>query len=142
MEMIDSNLRFASGLAITTSKVSTVLDGKKITDYAKGMPLYLNVYLDTVFTTAANGLTILLINSSGADPAYDTSSADKVLEVVPARLASAMLTTGLLARVPLPSTGTKYERIALWFLATTALVAGKITAFLSLGQDSDTVTTT
>jgi hypothetical protein len=141
MELIDSNLRFASGLAITTSKVSTVLDGKKITDYAKGMPLYLNVYLDTVFTTAANSLTVLLINSSGADPDYVVSAADKVLEVVPARLASVMLTTGLLARVALPSTN-KYERIALWFLATTALVAGKITAFLSLGQDSDTVTTT
>jgi hypothetical protein len=138
MELIDSNLRFASGLAITTSKASTVLDGKYITKYAKGVPLYLNIYLDTIFTSAANGLTIHLIASSGADPA---SATDKIMEVLPARLASAMLTTGLLQRVALPAS-LAYERIALWFLATTALAAGAITAFLSLGQDSDTVTTT
>jgi hypothetical protein len=136
--IIDSNLRFANALAITTSRVSTdVVNGKYLRDIGRGVPIYLNIYLDTVFTTAANGLTIQLVSSSGADP----GASDVFAEVMPVRLASAMLTTGLLMRWALPE-DIPYERIALWFLATTALVAGKITAFLSLGQDSDVRTTT
>jgi hypothetical protein len=138
--IIDSNLRFANALAITTSKVSTVLDGKYITKIGKGTPLYLNIYLNTIFTTTTDSLTIMLIASSGADPNYATSPADKMLEVMPARTAATMLTTGLLARLALPCE-IPYERIALWFLATTALASGAIDAFLSLGQDSDTKTT-
>ena len=137
MEPIDSNLVFATALAITTSKVSTVLDGKYIHDIGRGTPIYLNIYLTTAFTTAANGLTIQLVASSGADP----GASDVVQEVMPARLASAMLTTGLLKRIPL-TLDIPYERWGLWFLATTALVAGAITAFLSLGQDSEKPTTT
>ena len=135
--IIDSNLLFANALAITTSKVSTVIDGKYLRDIGRGTPIYLNIYLDTVFTTAANGLTIQLVASSGADP----GASDVVATPMDARLASAMLTTGLLKRWALPQ-DIPYERIALWFLATTALVAGKITSFLSLGQDSDVKTTT
>ena len=137
MEVIDSNLRFANELAITTSKVSTVLDGVKLRDFGRGQPVYLNIYLTTAFTTAANGLTIQIISSSGADP----NGGDVFMDVMPARLASAMLTTGLLMRVAWPQ-DVPYERVGLWFLATTALVAGKITAFLSLGAASDVETTT
>ena len=137
MEVIDSNLRFALDLAITTSKVSTVLDGENLRDFGRGQPVYLNIYLTTVFTTAANGLTVQLISSSGADP----GASDVFMDVMPARLASAMLTTGLLMRVAWPQ-DVPYERVGLWFLATTALVAGKITAYLSLGQASDVKTTT
>ena len=137
MEVIDSNLRFALDLAITTSKVSTVLDGENLRDFGRGQPVYLNIYLATVFTTAANSLTVQLISSSGADP----GAADVFMDVMPARLASAMLTTGLLMRVAWPQ-DVPYERVGLWFLATTALVAGKITAYLTLGQASDVKTTT
>ena len=137
MEVIDSNLRFANDLAITNSKVSTILDGEKLRDFGRGQPLYLNIYLTTVFTTAADELTIQLISSSGADP----GAADVFMEVMPVRLASAMLTTGLLKRVPWPQ-DVPYERVGLWFLATTELVAGTITAFLSLGAASDVETTT
>ena len=137
MEVIDSNLRFANDLAITDSKESSILDGEKLRDFGRGQPVYLNIYLTTVFTTAANGLTIQLISSSGADP----GAADVFMDVMPARLASAMLTPGLLMRVAWPQ-DVPYERVGLWFLATSALAAGEITAFLSLGQPSDVKTTT
>ena len=137
MEVIDSNLRFALDLAITDSKVSTVLDGVNLRDFGRGQPVYLNIYLATIFTSAANSLTVQLVSSSGADP----NGSDVFMDVMPARLASAMLTTGLLMRVAWPQ-DVPYERVGLWFLATTALVAGKITAYLSLGQASDVKTTT
>jgi hypothetical protein len=140
--IIDSNLRFSNAQAITASAVSTyVLDGKYIRKIGKGTPLYLNIYLNTAFTTTTDALTILLIASSGADPSYSTSPADKVLEVMPSRTAAVMQTTGLLARLALPCE-IPYERIALWFLATTNLAVGKIDAFLTLGQDNDSKTTT
>jgi hypothetical protein len=135
--IIDSNLRFANALAITTSKASTIVDGKYLKDWGRGRPVYLNIYLNTIFTSAANGLTIQLIASSGADP----GSTDVIHTVMDARLASAMQTTGLLVRWALPQ-DIPYERVGLWLLATTALAVGKIDAFLSLGQDSDVVTTT
>jgi len=137
-ELIDSNLRFSSDQAITASAISTnIIDGKALRDIARGNPIFLNIYLTTVFTTAANSLTIKLVSSSGADP----GSGDGFLDVMQARLASAMLTTGLLMRLALPE-GIPYERLGLYYLATTALVAGKITAFLTLGEDSDVRTTT
>ena len=137
-EVIDSNLRFSKDQAITASAISSnIIDGKALRDMARGNPIYLNIYLTTVFTTSANGLTIQLVSSSGADP----GSSDVFLEVMKARLASAMLTTGLLVRMAMPE-GIPYERLGLYYLATTALVAGTITAFLTLGEDSDQRTTT
>ena len=137
-EAIDSNLRFSNDQAITTSAISTnIIDGKALRDMARGQPIYLNVYLTTVFTTAANSLTIQLVSSSAADP----GSADVYMDVMKARLASAMLTTGLLLRMALPN-DIPYQKLGLYYLATTALVAGKINAFLTLGQDADARTTT
>jgi len=137
-ELIDSNLRFCNDQAITASAISTnIIDGKAVRDIGRGQPIYLNVYLTTVFTTAANSLTIQLVSSSAADP----GASDVYMDVMKARLASAMLTTGLLLRMALPE-DIPYQKLGLYFLATTSLVAGKITAFLTLGQDSDVRTTT
>jgi hypothetical protein len=137
-ELQDSNLRFSKDQAITASAISTnIIDGKALRDMARGNPIFLNIYLTTVFTTSANGLTIQLVCSSGADP----GSSDVFMEVMKARLASAMLTTGLLMRMALPE-GIPYERLGLYYLATTALVASTITTFLTLGEDSDVRTTT
>lgn len=137
MSVIDSNLRFANALSITNSKLSTVLDGKYLKDLGRGTPLWLNIYLNTVFTTGADTLAVQIVSSSGADP----DSGDVFQTIMPARAASAMLTTGLLWRQPLPE-GIPYERVALYFVSATTLVAGKIDAFLTLGEDSDTRTTT
>jgi hypothetical protein len=137
-EVVDSNLRFSNEQAITVSAISTnIVDGKALRDMGRGQPVYLNVYLTTVFTTSANSLTIQLVSSSAADP----GASDVYMDVMKARLASAMLTTGLLLRMALPE-DIPYQKLGLYFLATTALVAGKISAFLTLGQDSDARTTT
>jgi hypothetical protein len=137
-EVIDSNTRFSNEQAITVSAISTnIIDGKALRDMARGQPIYLNIYLTTVFTTAANSLTIQLVSSSAADP----GASDVFVDVMKARLASAMLTTGLLMRWALPE-DIPYQKLGLYFLATTTLVAGKISAFLTIGQDSDARTTT
>jgi hypothetical protein len=137
-EVVDSNLRFSNEQAITVSAISTnIIDGKALRDMGRGQPIYLNIYLTTVFTTAANSLTIKLVSSSAADP----GASDGYMDVMAARLASAMLTTGLLLRMALPE-DIPYQKLGLYYLATTALVAGKISAFLTLGQDSDARTTT
>lgn len=137
-EVIDSNTRFSNEQAITTSAISTnIIDGKALRNMARGQPIYLNVYLTTVFTTSANSLTIQLVSSSAADP----GASDVFMDVMKARLASAMLTTGLLLRMALPN-DIPYQKLGLYYLATTALVAGKISAFLTIGQDSDERTTT
>jgi hypothetical protein len=137
-EVIDSNLRFSNDQAITTSAISTnIIDGKAIRDIGRGEPVYLNIYLTTIFTSAANLLTIQLVSSSAADP----GSADVFMDVMKARAASAMQTTGLLMRMALPE-DIPYQKLGLYYLATTALAAGKISAFLTLGQDSDVRTTT
>jgi hypothetical protein len=137
-EVVDSNLRFSNEQAITVSAISTnIIDGKALRDMGRGQPIYLNIYLTTVFTTSANSLTIKLVSSSAADP----GASDGYMDVMQARLASAMLTTGLLLRMALPE-DIPYQKLGLYFLATTALVAGKISAFLTLGQDSDARTTT
>ena len=137
MELIDASLRFASGLSITNSKISTVLDGKSVKEYARGQPLYVNIYLDTIFDAADDTLAVGLAASSGATP----GAGDVFQTIMPARAASTMLTTGLLWRQALPQ-DIPYEQLGLYFTVTTTLSSGKITAFLSLGQDSDTKTTT
>jgi hypothetical protein len=138
MAILDQDLIFSDDQAITDSAVSTyIVNGNKLRDFGRGNPVWLNIYLTTVFTTAANSLTIQLISSSAADP----GSSDVFVDIMKARTAATMLTTGLLCRVPWPE-GVPYQKVALYYLATTTLVAGKIKAFLTLGEGSDIRTTT
>lgn len=130
----DNALVFAAALAITNSKVSTILDAKTIRDFGRGQELYLNIYLSTVFTTAANGLSVQIVSSSGADP----GSTDVFQTIFGPRLASAMLNTGYICRMAWPI-GVPYERVGLYFLATTALVAGILDAFLTIGQETGAI---
>ena len=125
----DVNMIFDEAVAVTTSKVgSNVIDIGSITDAAKGSPIYLNIYLDTAFTSAANGLTVKLISST----AEAVAASDNAIEILPATLASAMGTAGKLKKVALPE-GVTGPYINLYYLATTALAAGKITTFLTIG---------
>lgn len=136
--ILDTNLLFCNDQAITASAVSTnILDGKAIRDFGRGQEVYLNIYTTTIFTsTVANELSVQIISSSGADP---TSS--NVFNTIFRRSSSLLQQTGLTYRAPWP-VGVPYERVALYFLATTALAAGKVTAFLTLGGDVDQVLTT
>jgi len=139
----DANLRFLNDVAVTTSKVSSVIDGQKIRNLARsGKPLMLNIYLTQAATSSANQLTVLLVASSGADPGatdYAWAYGGRILVNIPE---SAMGVTGaLLYRGALPEK-ILYERLALYLLATTALDTPKFKAFLSLGSDVDGEITT
>lgn len=138
MEIRDASLTFSKAQALTASAVSSnILDGNAVKEFARGQPLYLNVYLDTIFSAADDTLAVGLAASSGATP----GAGDVFQTIMPARSASTMITTGLLWRQALPQ-DIPYEQLALYYTVTTTLASGKITAFLSLGQDSDTKTTT
>ena len=133
--ILDTKLSFTAGpLAITTSKVLVVIDAKAVRDFGRGQPMYLNVWLDTIFTSAANGLTLQIISSSGADP----GSGDVFNTIFGPRLASAMQVTGYIYQAPWPD-GVPYERVSLYALATTALAAGKIDAFFTIGVGNDVI---
>ena len=135
--ILDTSLNFSVGIAITTSKVSTVLDGKTLRDFGRGAPIYLNIYLDTAFTsTTANELTIAIVSSSGADPAV-TDHPISVLQ----RSSDHLQSTGCIFRGAWP-VGVQYERVALAYIATTALAAGYISAYLTLGGDVSAVVLT
>jgi len=124
----DAKLFIDEAVAVTTSKLGgTAIDLGSIGDAGKGQGVYLNCLVDTAFTSAANGLTVSLVASSGAEPA----STDTVLQLKPAVLASA-LTKGVVifsSRIP---DGITDEYINVYYLATTALAAGKVTTFISL----------
>ena len=125
----DVNMIFDEAIAVTTSKVgSNVIDIGAITDAAKGSPIYINIYCDTAFTSAANSLTVKLISST----AEAVGATDNAIEILPATLASAMSAAGKLKKVALPE-GVTGPYINLYYLATTALAAGKITTFLTIG---------
>jgi len=135
--IVDKKLYLADDQAITASAIGgTILDGKALRDFGAGQEVYLNIFLTTAFTSAANQLSVQIVSSSGNDP----TSGD-VFNTVFVRAASALQTTGCIYQAPWPK-GVPYERVALYFLATTALAVGKVTAFLTLGQSEDAIVRT
>lgn len=132
--VLDTNLKFAAAQSITASAVSgTILDAKAIRDFGRGQEVYLNIYVTTAFTSAANNLCVQIISSSGADP---TSS--DVFNTIFLRAASLLGNVGCVYRAPWP-VGVPYERVALYFLCTTNLAAGAVSAFLTLGGAEDPI---
>jgi hypothetical protein len=136
--VLDTNLTFCKDQAITASAISAnLIDGKAVRDFGRGNEIYLNIYCTTIFTsTTANELSVQIVSSSGADP----GSSD-VFNTIFRRSSALLQQTGLVYRAPWP-VGVPYERLGLYFLATTSLAAGKITAFLTLGGAEDQVLTT
>lgn len=135
--VLDTNNTFCVDQAITASAISAnILDGKKLRDFGRGQEVYLNIYLTTAFTSAANLLGIQIVSSSGATP-----GAGDVFQTILLRAASLLQSTGLIYRASWP-VGVPYERVALYFLATTALAVGAVTAVLTLGGSSDQVVLT
>lgn len=135
--VLDSNMVFSKDQAITVSAISSnTLNGKNIRDFGRGQEVYLNIYLTTAFTSAANALTIQIVSSSGAAP-----GATPVFMKVFERTAALMQSTGLIRRMAWP-VGVPYEHVGLYYLATTALEVGTVSAFLTLGQSDDQVVLT
>lgn len=113
--------------AITTDRVTTVLDLGSITEAGEGTPVFIEVWLDTAFSSATETLTVHLVSKASTDPA----KTDVLMTVLPATAVSGLGTPGLLAKVPLPSEGLD-SHVALAYVATAALASGKIKAFLSI----------
>lgn len=129
----DAKLFFDDAQAVTTSKLSAnVIDIGDISDVAKGSPVYVNIYVDTAFSSDTEQVTIDLVASTGAA----MTAGDKVMELVPATAASSLTSAGLLKRVALPE-GMSGNYIGVYYTATTAVASGKFTTFLSIGSADD-----
>jgi hypothetical protein len=141
MSIIDTNLVIDWQGAITVSRVSAnILDMQSIRNVAKGQPVYLNIYVDTAFTTDTDTLAILLISSSGATPgATDFVTAGGT--IMTARAASALLSTGYIYKGALPE-NIPYERVGLYYTVNAAIAAGYVSAFLTIGQTAEAVVLT
>jgi len=123
---MDEKLIFSDAQAITVSaQSSNDIDlGAAGLDIGAGTPIYLNIFLDTAFTTSANTLAITLRHGTTSKP--DTT----ILTVLEATATSSLLTVGLLRKIALPNDLAEF--IDLYYTCSTTLAAGKITAFLSL----------
>lgn len=127
--MMDAYLIFDDDVAVTTGKISTnVIDLENITEVAEGQPIYINIDVSTKFTTAVNTVDIVLISSDDATP----NASDGFITLVAAKPASAMTSVGRIFRAALPE-DIPYNTIGLSYVATTALVAGKFTSYLTIG---------
>lgn len=127
--MTDAILYFDDDVAVTTGRISTnVIDLENITDVAKGQPVYINIDISTKFTTAVNTVDIVLISSDDATP----DASDGFITLIAAKAASAMTAVGNIFRAALPE-DIPYNTIGLSYVATTALVAGKFSSYLTIG---------
>ncbi len=125
---IDEKLIFDEEQAVTTAKVSAnIIDLGSITEGGKGAPKFINIMVQTAFTTSTHTLAVNLITSSVTDPI----AANILAGVLPATAASSLVTPGLVAKLPLPSVGLQ-RYVGLSYVTNTAVAAGKVTAFLSI----------
>lgn len=137
MAITDDKLYFSKVQALTVSEVSDIyLDVKKIKEFGKGSPLYINVDVCSAFTsTAARPLDIYLCTHTGAPTSAYRVAAIAIGYLV-AGAASAhqrtLSTVGKKVKVPLPSVGLK-SHVGLHFQEVTALTTGAVNAYLTLG---------
>jgi hypothetical protein len=117
--------------AVTTDRVgSAAIDLENIGDVAQGQPLYLNVNVETGFSSSTETLAIDLVSSSGSDPA----AADSFMRVLLPKAVSNYTSAGKLVRMALPS-NIPYERINISYVCSDTVAGGKMLAWLSIGQD-------
>jgi len=137
MAITDDKLYFSKVQALTVSEVSDYyLDVKKIEEFGAGSQLYINVDVCTAFTSAANRpLDIYLCTNTTAP-----TSAQRISAISMERLFAGAATypqktlsvVGKVVKVPLPSIGLK-SHIGLHYQEVTALAAGAVNAYLTLG---------
>ena len=126
----DVDNSFDAAVLVTDAKVSTnVLDLGSITEAGAGTPLYINVYCDTAFSSDDKTIQVDLITSTGVPTAANTLLT--VLMPTAVDSISGLHAAGLLAKVPIPSTGLQ-RYIALAYVVPTVVATGKLTAFLTL----------
>lgn len=134
MAVTDAPLVFNEALAITQDTISTnTINLNVIRDIAKGQPVYLNVYVHTAFSVDTETIDIAIANSSAVPAKTDA----KVTYGPYATTAAVLGKTGLLLRAPIPEKILTQKYINISYVCTTAVATGKISAYLTIGQDSD-----
>lgn len=129
----DAKLTFDSEAAITDGHTSAnVLDLASITKMAKGSPIYFNLVVNTAFSVDTETVDILVCNSSTDPP----EAADVILSKTLSVAAASMGTKGYTYRAPLPDISYA-DYLNVVYVATTAVATGKVSTFLTIGQDSD-----
>jgi len=125
----DAILILSENQAITATEASTneIDFGAAGLDIGKGNPIYLELWLDTAFTTSANTLTVAL--QDGTDGTTYTTR----MTILEATATSSLLAAnvGLLRKFSLPNDLARYIR--LYYTVSAALAAGKVNAFLTIG---------
>lgn len=144
MAVLDSLGEFADATALSTAGTGLALVGNVINlgapptgsvfrDIGNGRPVYLVVTIDTAVTSGgAANVSVSLVSDAQAAIATDGSA---TVHATSASIAKATLVAGyVLFIIALPWEGPPYEQFLgiLQNVATTALTAGKINAYLTL----------
>ena len=129
--ILDKQLVFSKEQAVTTSAPSehTIDLGAANLELGIGTPLYIEVWMDTVFSGSTATLTVDLQDGASV------GGSDKVMEILPAISETAMIAKGigLLAKVLLPEGMSLSKHIRLYYTASSGLTAGKLNAFITIG---------
>jgi len=134
MAVTDKALIFSKAQAITSDAMSeNVVDLKVVRDIARGQPIYLNIYVDTAFSVDTETIDIAIANSSATPAKTDA----KVTYGPYATTASVLGKKGLLLRTALPQRILTQRYVSISYVATTAVAGGKISTYLTIGEDSD-----
>ena len=137
MPITDDKLYFSKVQALTVSEVSDYyLNVGDILEFGKGSPLYINVDVCTAFTSAANRpLDIYLCTNTTAPTSAHRIAAISIKRLVAGAATYPQVTCstiGKKVKIPLPSIGLK-SHIGLHYQEVTALAAGAVNAYLTLG---------
>lgn len=140
MAITDDKLYFSKVQALTVSEVSDYyLDVKAIAEFGKGSQLYINIDVCTAFTNctpASNEpLDIYLCTSTGEPTSADRVAAISINHLNASSTVSDLADLGIIGKkvkVPLPSVGL-LDHINLHYQEITALAAGAVNAYLTLG---------
>ena len=125
---IDKQLIMSEAQAITAAADSTneIDFGAAGLDIGQGNPLYIEVWLDTIFTSTANTLTITLESSADGT----TYNAVDKMTILPATVTSVLQTPKQLVKMSLPENTKRF--VQLHYAVSASLVAGKINAFITI----------
>ena len=129
--ILDKQLVFSDAQAVTASAASehTIDLGAANLELGVGTPLYIEVWMDTVFSGSTATLTVDLQDGAAV------GGSDKVMEILPAISQTAMIAKGigLLAKVMLPVGMDISRHLRLYYTASASLAGGKLNAFITIG---------
>ena len=127
--MLDSKLIMSEAQAITATADSTneIDFGAADLNIGQGNPLFIEVWLDTAFSSTVNTLTVSL--ASSADGA--TYNAVDTIVILPATATSALGTPGQLVKLSLLENTKRYLKLI--YTVSTTLADGKVNAFITIG---------